>query len=724
MRLATLRVEAYGCLVDATLAPTLEGRLTIVLGPNEAGKSTAFHAVESLLYGFVPASIERFPYRSWEVALYPAIEADLLLDDGRRAQVRRRLGQRPQGTLEIGDARISLGNRPLPMLKHVPRSLFAALYALRLESLRPLTEATAAELQDRLLGEVAWGALRSPREVAAELEEEAARLWRSDRRGKPLSRRLRERIAELKEARRAAEEREAALRAAARRSRALREELAHVETALAAAREELRRVEEMVPLRNKVEAYAAGLVDSVWDERAARRLVDIDPALLRRRIEAVASARAEWEERQARRRAAEEGLPEPREEADLRLWIAGAAFGGILVALGIRQEWTWLAGAGGALAAGALLAALVRRSEARRRRAEAARRREAVERLAEEEAQAAHRWTQERQALERLLAGVPVARALLDRASPELFHRLNDLRAQQMELFALQEALGEATPEEPARERGERNDVARLRERVAAYEQRRAELLREAGRLEAQLQAGRRGPTLGELDGEIAALQEELRRCEKSRDRLVLQANLLRFAEARYRREHQPDVLRRASEYLRAITGGRYTLLSTEAPAAEIDEGREGDTLEDREALGGAERSSHGERRGGLGEWAFDRLTVVRRDAPAPLLLSQPLSRGTLDQVFLAFRLAALDHLDEGEERLPVLLDEALVHWDPSRLDRGLQVLGDVASRRQVILFTCHPWLADRARHMAGAEVIEWTGAVAEGGRVRDPVVR
>ena len=69
------------------------------------------------------------------------------------------------------------------------------------------------------------------------------------------------------------------------------------------------------------------------------------------------------------------------------------------------------------------------------------------------------------------------------------------------------------------------------------------------------------------------------------------------------------------------------------------------------------------------------------------------LSQGTIEQVFLSLRLGLVDHLDPRGETLPLLLDETFVNWDHDRLVRGLSVLAQVADRRQLILFTCHPWM-------------------------------
>lgn len=62
------------------------------------------------------------------------------------------------------------------------------------------------------------------------------------------------------------------------------------------------------------------------------------------------------------------------------------------------------------------------------------------------------------------------------------------------------------------------------------------------------------------------------------------------------------------------------------------------------------------------------------------------LSRGTLEQFYLAFRLAVGDIVTK-EEPMPVLLDETFSMYDDRRLGQALKVLSDTG--KQVILFTC-----------------------------------
>ena len=64
----------------------------------------------------------------------------------------------------------------------------------------------------------------------------------------------------------------------------------------------------------------------------------------------------------------------------------------------------------------------------------------------------------------------------------------------------------------------------------------------------------------------------------------------------------------------------------------------------------------------------------------------ESLSRGTLEQIYLALRLAAGNTLLK-EEEMPVFLDEAFAMYDDVRLAKTLQALSKTS--KQIILFTC-----------------------------------
>ena len=67
----------------------------------------------------------------------------------------------------------------------------------------------------------------------------------------------------------------------------------------------------------------------------------------------------------------------------------------------------------------------------------------------------------------------------------------------------------------------------------------------------------------------------------------------------------------------------------------------------------------------------------------------EQVSSGTMDQVYLALRLAAATLIQEGTERMPFIFDDSFVLYDDDRLRIALKWLISTYSD-QVIIFTCH----------------------------------
>lgn len=67
----------------------------------------------------------------------------------------------------------------------------------------------------------------------------------------------------------------------------------------------------------------------------------------------------------------------------------------------------------------------------------------------------------------------------------------------------------------------------------------------------------------------------------------------------------------------------------------------------------------------------------------------EQVSSGTMDQVYLALRLAAAALIQNGEERMPLIFDDSFVLYDDERLKTALKwLIGTYTD--QIIIFTCH----------------------------------
>lgn len=152
------------------------------------------------------------------------------------------------------------------------------------------------------------------------------------------------------------------------------------------------------------------------------------------------------------------------------------------------------------------------------------------------------------------------------------------------------------------------------------------------------------------LESRKSEINARLQRLNAQFDALEMAISVLHEADTELQQRFSPALGVCASEYMAKLTCGRYDRL-----------------LFDRDLTALARRSGD----------------LLDRE-------SSYLSAGTLDQLYLALRLA-LCHLalPEGKS-CPLILDDVLVNFDDERMAAALELLKDIAKERQVILFTCH----------------------------------
>ena len=126
MRLRRLDLIRYGRFTDSELElPTGEPDLHIVVGPNEAGKSTVRSAVGDLLFGIPPRSPLNFVHEYGSMRIGALLEAA-----GEVLEVRRRKGNRDT-LLAADETRIPSGEQALrPFLHGADRSFFERMFSL------------------------------------------------------------------------------------------------------------------------------------------------------------------------------------------------------------------------------------------------------------------------------------------------------------------------------------------------------------------------------------------------------------------------------------------------------------------------------------------------------------------------------------------------------------------------------------------------------------------
>jgi uncharacterized protein YhaN len=76
------------------------------------------------------------------------------------------------------------------------------------------------------------------------------------------------------------------------------------------------------------------------------------------------------------------------------------------------------------------------------------------------------------------------------------------------------------------------------------------------------------------------------------------------------------------------------------------------------------------------------------------------MSDGTRDQLFLAFRVAAVEQYCANSEPLPFIADDLLVHFDDGRSQAALELLAELGKTTQVLLFTHHAQVKNDAERI------------------------
>jgi uncharacterized protein YhaN len=97
-------------------------------------------------------------------------------------------------------------------------------------------------------------------------------------------------------------------------------------------------------------------------------------------------------------------------------------------------------------------------------------------------------------------------------------------------------------------------------------------------------------------------------------------------------------------------------------------------------------------------DYRDDVLTLVAARADGPRVPIAGLSEGTRDQLYLALRLAALGEFAARADPLPFICDDILVSFDDTRAALALDVLAEVGTELQVILFTHHGHIVELAK--------------------------
>jgi exonuclease SbcC len=195
--------------------------------------------------------------------------------------------------------------------------------------------------------------------------------------------------------------------------------------------------------------------------------------------------------------------------------------------------------------------------------------------------------------------------------------------------------------------------LARLRAQLGAATRKASEL---KGKL---LEQRRRYRSVAEAEEALSFAETELARVQRLDETLRQTHGYLERAQERVHRSIAPALREALNKWLPRVTSGRYS-----------------ESVVDPESLKVKVRAAGG-------NWREANL----------------LSEGTAEQVYLLLRIALVEHLTRPSgEICPLILDDVMVQTDETRKTAFLEILHEVSSERQVILFTMEPSIADWAR--------------------------
>lgn len=256
MRLARVEIGRYGHLADVAIElPAHTPDLHLLVGANEAGKSTTQAALADLLFGFGHRTDYAFLYPERDLRLGAVVEAGTT-----RLVAWRRKGRKD--TLRDADDRPVEEAALSRMLAGIGREAFLSQFSLNHERLRTGGQAILAEKDDlgRLLFQASAGLDRLS-ERLRRLDQEAAELFAPRASSKAVARALQRREQArkaLRDAAGSARDFQEAQRAQDEADTALAERrqcLAEVRT----QRERLTRVQRVIPALRTLDALAADI---------------------------------------------------------------------------------------------------------------------------------------------------------------------------------------------------------------------------------------------------------------------------------------------------------------------------------------------------------------------------------------------------------------------------------------------------------------------------------
>ncbi|MDR3494479.1 MAG: AAA family ATPase [Ancalomicrobiaceae bacterium] len=234
---------------------------------------------------------------------------------------------------------------------------------------------------------------------------------------------------------------------------------------------------------------------------------------------------------------------------------------------------------------------------------------------------------------------------------------------------------------DPDSAQAERDDLARERERLIAEDR---DIYADLSARERERETQERGSGAEAAAQRRAAAEADMAGLARDWVVIKLAAAFLAKASARHRAGRHVPLMERAGTLFSHLTGGSFAGLDQ-------DEGEDGEVL-----LVGRRPSGD--------KVPIGRVRGSGRKGPSEREATG-LSEGTLDQLYLAMRLAYLEDFARSAEPAPFIGDDLFVTFDDRRTGLGLEALAATSELIQPIVFTHHSRVAEIARERLGQHV-------------------
>lgn len=212
---------------------------------------------------------------------------------------------------------------------------------------------------------------------------------------------------------------------------------------------------------------------------------------------------------------------------------------------------------------------------------------------------------------------------------------------------------------------GVSDDLDQVTVAIERLQDERDEINQDIGSLSSKLDDLSSTTELLDLQMQLENRLEQLRRAATDWTRSQIALTMLNAAVAKYEETRQPDVIRSASGVFATVTGGAYTQVRKPLHETELE--------------------------------VLNARSEKRKVSE--------LSRGTVEQLYLAMRMGLIENYEQHAERMPVIIDDVLVNFDDERAILAAQAISAFAENRQVIAMTCHGASRDVLMRVGGTAI-------------------